>query len=100
VHRFDFDLEGEEDGVTIVGGNIVACHTINKFSPAVAKRDDLRADLDDSKLYILCCSLAHKHSLNIQKLFNRIVKVLLAVLNILKGINSFSFHAIAQVVMT
>ncbi|XP_023712052.1 protein ELYS [Cryptotermes secundus] len=48
VHRFDFDLEGDEGGITIVGGNIVACHTINKLSPAVAKRDNPHADLDDS----------------------------------------------------
>jgi hypothetical protein len=53
IHRFDFDLEGDEGGVTITGGNIVACHTINKLSPAVAKRDSPRADLDDSKFYIL-----------------------------------------------
>jgi hypothetical protein len=49
VHRFDFDLGGEEGGMTVVGGHIVACNTISKLSPAVTRRENPRTDLDESK---------------------------------------------------
>lgn len=48
VHRFDFDLDGDEGGITVVGGRNVACHTINKLPPAVARRVSPRAELDES----------------------------------------------------
>jgi len=52
VHRFDFDLDGDEGGVTAIGGRSVACHTINKLSPGVARRDSPHAELDESEYYI------------------------------------------------
>jgi hypothetical protein len=35
--------------MTVVGGHIVACNTISKLSPAVTRRENPRADLDESK---------------------------------------------------
>lgn len=49
VRRFDFDLGGEEGSTSVVGGHIVACHTISKLSPAVTRRENPHSDLDESK---------------------------------------------------
>jgi hypothetical protein len=54
VHRFDFDLDEDESGVTVVGGRIAACHTINKLPRAVSRRDNPRAELDESGYCNLC----------------------------------------------
>ncbi|KDR14054.1 Protein ELYS [Zootermopsis nevadensis] len=48
VHRFDFDVDGDEGGITVVGGRSVACHTINKLPSAVTRRDNPRVELDES----------------------------------------------------
>ncbi|GFG34649.1 hypothetical protein Cfor_03066 [Coptotermes formosanus] len=48
VRRFDFDLGGEEGSTSVVGGHIVACHTISKLSPAVTRRENPHSDLDES----------------------------------------------------
>jgi hypothetical protein len=62
VHRFDFDLGGEESGTAVVGGHIVACHTVSKLSPAITRRENPRTDLDESKFNApgLISSKAHQ----------------------------------------